>query len=196
MEQPLSLFVKIKWLLFYGDKMENANDEIGDEEQHTEYSDMQDDEEKDEEKDEEIDDEEIKDENDDFKDEEHELEEAESKKINTLKFKVPKQKNMYFNEQHVLELIDKYQKSLVYDEDKKIIKKDEDAEQEILANLLLVARAIINKYHYWRFAEVEDMESECLKECWKYLPKFDTTKGTAFNLFSRSEEHTSELQSP
>jgi hypothetical protein len=158
--------------------MENANDELDNETQQIEEdSDMQ----EKEEKDEEIKDE---DEDEDFKDEEEELEKAESEKINTLKFKIPKQKNMYFNEQHVLELINRYQKSLVYDENRKIIKKDEDAEQEILANLLLIARAIINKYSYWRFAEVEDMESECLKECWKYLPKFDTTKGTAFNLFS------------
>lgn len=119
------------------------------------------------------------------KEEINEFDKAESHKINTLNFGLERKKNMYFDDAHITDLIcNKYQPSLKYDENGKIISCDKEAEQEILANLLLIANAIINKYSYWRFAEVEDMQSECLKECWKYLPKFTPGKGTAFNLFS------------
>src|SRR5574344_173807 len=119
------------------------------------------------------------------KEEADEFSKAESHKINTLNFGLEKKKNMYFDDAHITDLIcNKYQPSLKYDENGKIISCDKDAEQEILANLLLIANAIINKYSYWRFADGEDMQSECLKECWKYLPKFTPGKGTAFNLFS------------
>jgi hypothetical protein len=120
------------------------------------------------------------------KEELKEFKKLENKKINTLNFKATaNKKNMYFDEARVVDLIiNHYQPSLKYDENGKIIARDSEAEEEILANLLLVAKAIINKYSYWRFCSNEDLESECLKECWKYLPKFTTEKGTAFNLFS------------
>lgn len=103
-----------------------------------------------------------------------------------------KKKNMYFDEEAVKHLIiDVYQPSLKYEIDqdgKKVCVDrtgaDKEVEKEIMANLLLIANAIINKYSYWRFDSVEDLQSECLKAMWYYLPNYVPGKGTAFNLFS------------
>lgn len=94
-------------------------------------------------------------------------------------------KNMYFDNAKVEDLIvNVYQPSLVYDENGKIISKNEKAEKEIMVNLFSIANAIINKYSYWRFDSVDELQAECLAAMWKYLPKFTPGKGTAFNLFS------------
>ena len=115
--------------------------------------------------------------------EEEELKKEESN--TSFSINLPSKKNNYFDEERITHLIvDVYQPSLVYDENGKIIKRDLEAEKEILAALLLIVRAIINKYMYWRFDSVEDLEAEGLSACWKYLPKYTPGKGTAFNLFS------------
>lgn len=102
--------------------------------------------------------------------------------LNTLKVQ-KKEKNMYFDNEYVTDLITKYQKSLVI-KDGKIIKADRKLETEIVANLMLIVNAIINKYSLWRFDELENLQAEAITECWKYIPNFDTSKGTCFNLFS------------
>ena len=114
--------------------------------------------------------------------EEEELKKEESN--TSFSINLPSKKNNYFDEERITHLIvDVYQPSLVYDENGKIIKRNLEAEKEILAALLLIVRAIINKYMYWRFDSVEDLEAEGLSACWKYLPKYTPGKGTAFNLF-------------
>lgn len=95
-----------------------------------------------------------------------------------------KEKNMYFDNEYVTELITNYQQSLEFDENGKIIKADKSLEKEIVTNLMLIVNAIINKYSFWRFDEVENLQAEAIAECWKYIPNFDTSKGTCFNLFS------------
>lgn len=116
--------------------------------------------------------------------EEKVLEELEAKATSGFNFK-KKTPNNYFDEERVKHLIvDVYQPSLVYDDNGKIISRDIEAEEEILQSLLLIVRAIINKYMYWRFDSVEDLEAEGLSACWKYLPRYVPGKGTAFNLFS------------
>lgn len=94
-----------------------------------------------------------------------------------------KEKNMYFDNQYVTDLIIKYQNSLVFENDK-IVKADKSLENEIVANLMLIVNAIINKYSLWRFDDNENLQAEAIAECWKYIPNFDTSKGTCFNLFS------------
>ena len=117
--------------------------------------------------------------------EEEEIEEEENKNfLDELKPKVKKQKNMYFDNEYVTDLITKYQQSLVLDENGVIIKADKSLEEEIISNLMLIVRAIINKYSLWRFDETENLQAEAITECWKYIPNFDTSKGTCFNLFS------------
>lgn len=123
-----------------------------------------------------------------------EKEEVDEKRFDILSnlSKGKKKKNMYFDEELVKHLIlDVYQPSLIYGIDEKgkrvcvdRTKADKEVEKEIMANLLLIANAIINKYSYWRFDSVDDLQSECLKAMWYYLPNFQETKGTAFNLFS------------
>lgn len=121
-----------------------------------------------------------------------ELEESEETKIDTLSLYKKKKKNMYFDEELVKHLlVDVYQPTLVYginEKGKRVCisreNADREAEKEIMSNLLLIANAIINKYSYWRFAEVDDLQAECLKAMYSYLPNFKVSKGTAFNLFS------------
>ena len=94
-----------------------------------------------------------------------------------------KESKNYFDNERVTELILKYQKSLVFDGDR-IIKSDKTIEEEIIKNLMLIVNAIINKYSLWRFDETENLQAEAIAECWKYIPNFDVSKGTCFNLFS------------
>jgi len=123
-------------------------------------------------------------------DEENEIEEPKSTSIlDTLK---NGKKGMYFDEELVKELIvDKYQPYLDYEINEKgkkvCINRDrapKDVEKEIMANLYLIANAIINKYRYWRFEPLEDLQAEALKAMWYYLPNFTPGKGSAFDLFS------------
>lgn len=102
-----------------------------------------------------------------------------------------KKKNMYFDEELVSGLIIEYQKHLEYglnEKGKRVCTSrknaPKDVEKEIMANLFLIANAIINKYKFWMFEPVEDLQMEALKAMFAYLPNFTPGKGTAFNLFS------------
>lgn len=122
--------------------------------------------------------------------EEEDLEEPKSTSIlDTLK---NGKKGMYFDEELVKGLIvNDYQPYLDYEineKGKRICtnrdRASKDVEKEIMANLYLIANAIINKYRYWRFEPVEDLQAEALKAMWYYLPNFTPGKGSAFDLFS------------
>lgn len=101
-------------------------------------------------------------------------------------------KNMYFDEEKVKDLlVNKYQPYLEYginEKGKRVCisreKAPKDIEKEIMGNLFLIANAIINKYHYWRFESLDDLQAEALKAMWMYLPNFVPGKGSAFDLFS------------
>lgn len=119
-----------------------------------------------------------------------ELEEPKSSSIlDSLK---TKKKGMYFDEELVKDLLmNKYQPFLIYEINEKgkkvCVNRDnasKDVEKEIMANLYLIAKAIINKYRYWRFEPIEDLEAEALKAMWYYLPNFVPGKGSVFDLFS------------
>lgn len=118
---------------------------------------------------------------------------GEEKRINILNQLVKKKnKNMYFDEEYVKGLImNDYLPYLEYginEKGKKVCtnrdRVDKEIEREIMGNLLLIANAIINKYRYWRFESLDDLQAESLKAMWEYLPKFDPEKGNAFDLFS------------
>lgn len=102
-----------------------------------------------------------------------------------------KKKN-YFDEELVKDLIvNKYQPFIVYgtdDKGKRIAidrsKAPKDIEKQIMGNLLLIANAIINKYRYWRFEPLDDLQAEALSAMWKYLPNYVPNKGSTFDLFS------------
>lgn len=119
-------------------------------------------------------------------------EEIEEKSVNVLKGLSKGKRNMYFDEEYVKDLIvNKYQPFLDYGIDEKGKKVcvsrervSKEVEKEIMGNLLLIANAIINKYRYWQFEPIEDLQSEALQAMWKYLPKFTPGKGSAFDLFS------------
>ena len=103
-----------------------------------------------------------------------------------------KNKKMYFDEELVKDLIiNKYQPFLEYginEKGKRVCtsreKASKEVEKEIMANLLLIANAIINKYRYWRFESADDLQAEALKAMWYYLPNYVPGKGSAFDLFS------------
>lgn len=108
--------------------------------------------------------------------------------LNNLK---TKKKNMYFDEELVSGLLLEYQSYLEYginEKGKRVClsreKAPKDIEKEIMANLLLIANAIINKYKFWRFENIEDLRMEAMKAMFAYLPNFVPGKGTTFNLFS------------
>lgn len=107
-------------------------------------------------------------------------------------FKIPKSKNMYFDEELVKDLIiNQYQPYLDYginEKGKRVCisreRASKEIEKQIMGNLLLIAKAIVNKYRYWRFEPYEDLWAESLKAMWYYLPNFTPDKGSAFDLFS------------
>jgi hypothetical protein len=109
-----------------------------------------------------------------------------------LKALVAKKKNMYFDEELVKDLIiNKYQPYLEYGVNEKgkrvCINRDnapKDVEKEIMGNLFLIAKAIINKYRFWRFDTIDELQAEALRAMWVYLPNFIPNKGSAFDLFS------------
>lgn len=119
-------------------------------------------------------------------------EEMEDKLPSILDSLKSKKKGMYFDEELVNELIvNKYQPMLDYEineKGKKVCisreKVSKEVEKEIMANLYLIANAIINKYRYWRFEPLEDLQAEAMKAMWYYLPNFKPGKGSVFDLFS------------
>jgi len=121
--------------------------------------------------------------------EEQEIEEKQKSILSDL---VKNKKGMYFDEELVKGLIvEQYQPFLDYEVNEKGKKvcvsrerASKDVEKEIMANLFLIANAIINKYRYWRFEPLEDLQAEALKAMWYYLPNFTPGKGSAFDLFS------------
>ena len=92
-----------------------------------------------------------------------------------------KKSNMYFDEEYFQDLVfNKYLPSVIKDENGNIIKRDEKVEKEILANILLVVNAIINKYGIWRFGPRDILQNEGVSECWRSIDKFDPVKGKSF----------------
>lgn len=137
--------------------------------------------------DEEIDEEDLPEECDE---DEAEPKPSKSTLLNLLKGE--KKKKNYYDEELVNDLIiNHYQPYLVYgiNEKGKRVCIDRsnvprDVEKEIMANLFLIVNAIINKYSYWRFEPMDDLQAEALGAVWKYLPNYTPNKGTSFNLFS------------
>lgn len=127
-----------------------------------------------------------------FENEELQEPEVEEKPKSILSTLAVKNKKMYFDEELVKDLIiNKYQPFLEYginEKGKRVCinrdKASKEVEREIMANLLLIANAIINKYRYWRFESVDDLQAEALKAMWYYLPNYVPGKGSTFDLFS------------
>lgn len=101
--------------------------------------------------------------------------------LKTLKTTHKAPKGMYFDEDYFADLvINKYLPTVKKDKDGKIISSDKVLEKEVLANILLVVNAVINKYGIWRFEKVEVLRSEGLAECWRSLPTFDPSRKKKF----------------
>ena len=112
-------------------------------------------------------------------DEEIEIEEPKSTSIlDTLK---NGKKGMYFDEDYFADLvINKYLPTIKRDENGKMVSSNKVLEKEVLANILLVVNAVINKYGIWRFGKIEVLRSEGLAECWRSLPTFDPSRKKKF----------------
>ena len=116
-------------------------------------------------------------------DEKNEINEiADSKKIlEKLKSKHVMPKGMYFDEEYFADLVlNQYLPSVKKDKDGKIIYADKILEEEVLANMLLIVNAVINKYGIWRFESLDILQSEGLAECWRSLPTFDPSRGKKY----------------
>lgn len=101
--------------------------------------------------------------------------------LNSLKTTHKAPKGMYFDEDYFADLvINKYLPTIKRDENGKIISSDKVVEKEVLANMLLVVNAVINKYGIWRFGKIEVLRSEGLAECWRSLPTFDPSRKKKF----------------
>ena len=92
--------------------------------------------------------------------------------------------NNYFPEEKVKELILKYQKETVFDENGKKIVYDEALETEIVKYLLTIVKCIINVYKYYIFEDYEDLVQCGIMNCYSSLRKYDPKYGTVFNYFS------------
>lgn len=96
----------------------------------------------------------------------------------------PSHKNtskMYFDEDYFADLVlNKYLPTVKRDSEGKIIASDKVLEKEVLANMLLIVNAVINKYGIWRFERREILRNEGLAECWRSLPTFDPSRKKKF----------------
>lgn len=91
------------------------------------------------------------------------------------------EKGNYFDEKYFYDLvINKYLPNAKKDETGKIISDNSPIEREILAYMLKIVDAVINKYGIWRFEKREILRSESLAECWRSLATFDPTRGKKF----------------
>lgn len=90
-------------------------------------------------------------------------------------------KGFYFDEDYFADLVlNHYLPSIKKDENGNIISSDKTLEKEVLANMLLIVNAVINKYGIWRFEKFEILQSEGLAECWRSLPTFDPSRKKKF----------------
>jgi hypothetical protein len=71
-------------------------------------------------------------------------------------------KSNYFNSAKVEALLSQYK-----------ITKDIKYRNEAMIEIMLIIKAIINVYRFWRFAEREDLESEAACACLKAIESFD-----------------------
>lgn len=98
-----------------------------------------------------------------------------------LKTNHPMPKGMYFDEDYFSDLVlNHYLPSIKRDANGNIISRDLSLEKEVLANMLLIVNAVINKYGIWRFERFEVLQSEGLAECWRSLPTFDPSRKKKF----------------
>lgn len=90
-------------------------------------------------------------------------------------------KNMYFDEDYFADLVlNKYMPTVKRDENGKIISRDAKLEKEVLANILLIVNAVINKYGIWRFESWDVLQNEGVSECWRALETFDPSRKKKF----------------
>ena len=91
------------------------------------------------------------------------------------------QKNMYFDEEYFEDLVlNHYLPSIKRDEEGNIISRDVELEKEVLANILLIVNAVINKYGIWRFEKWDVLQNEGVSECWRALETFDPSRKKKF----------------
>lgn len=91
------------------------------------------------------------------------------------------EKNMYFDEEYFADLVQtKYLPSLKKDKNGKLVSSNTEVEREVLAQMLKIVNAVINKYGIWRFERREILRSEGLGECWRSLPTFDPSRGKKY----------------
>lgn len=101
--------------------------------------------------------------------------------LKDLKSKHVMPKGMYFDEEYFADLVlNQYLPSVKKDASGNIIARDAVLEKEVLANMLLIVNAVINKYGIWRFEKFEVLQSEGLAECWRSLPTFDPSRKKKF----------------
>ena len=101
--------------------------------------------------------------------------------LEKLKSNHPMPKGMYFDEDYFADLVlNNYLPSIKRDADGNIISRNAVFEKEVLANMLLIVNAVINKYGIWRFERFEVLQSEGLAECWRSLPTFDPSRKKKF----------------
>lgn len=87
----------------------------------------------------------------------------------------------YFDEEYFRGLVlNRYLPSIKRDESGRIVSRDKAAEDEVLAQMLLIVNAVINKYGIWRFESMEVLQDEGLGECWRALPTFDPYRGKKY----------------
>lgn len=90
-------------------------------------------------------------------------------------------KGMYFDEEYFADLVlNKYLPSVKKDDEGNIISRDAEAEKEVLANILLIVNAVINKYGIWRFEKWDILQNEGVSECWRALETFDPSRKKKF----------------
>ncbi len=51
--------------------------------------------------------------------------------------------------------------------------------------VLKIVKAVINKWHYYRFEDYDDLVQHGIMNCYTNFAKFNTSKGSAFNFFTK-----------
>lgn len=71
------------------------------------------------------------------------------------------------------------------DEDGNIIKKDERLEQLLVIEVLKIVKAVINRWRFYIYEDYDDLIQHGIMNCYTNFAKFNTSKGSAFNFFTK-----------
>jgi hypothetical protein len=95
------------------------------------------------------------------------------------------QSTFYYDETENSNYILEYQKSLVFDDEGRMVSCDRALEAKIVENITKICNGVINRKKRWIFVNHDELLQETVKECYRYIPKYNPESGRSFSLFCK-----------